>query len=1669
MGKVTKSASCWLFVGIMMLFGFMSCLSPSGNDGKVGLDTVSLTYGVDVINVHAGTANETGISPMWSLADTTGITYSIAAAETGGPETDGVDSGVINIAPATGTITITAQAIVANSGAYVVAATADLTAPAYTEGSTATTTITVTVNDGKVDLGGVTLAYTSEGAITTDVGTADDTGISPIWSLASTENITYSIAAAETDGPVTGGAGDTIIINQATGKITITAQAIVANSGAYTVTATAGNDSPAYTEGSTATKTITVTVNKANLNTNKLTYGVDVINVHAGTANDTGISPSWSLSSTTDITYSIAAAGASGPATDGVVANTINIASATGQITITAQAIVANSGAYVVTATAGSTSPAYTEGSTATTTITVTVNDGKVDLDDVALAYTRDGAITADVGTANTTGISPIWSLASMTGITYSIAAAGAEARGPTTDGVEGNTINIDSTGKITITAQAIVANSGAYVVTATAGSDSPAYTANSSKTTTIMVAVNKVSLSDIALPYDSEGSITTDVGTANDTGIYPSWSLIDTAGITYSIAAAGAEASGPITDGVTANTISIGQNTGMITITAQAIVANSGAYEVTAMAGNDSPAYIDGSTATKTITVTVNKIALLPLAYDSTTITTAVGTANDTGIRPSWSLADMTGITYSIAAAGAGAGGPTTDGVTENTISIDQDTGTITITDRAIATNSGAYEVTATADSNSPVYTEGNTTTTTITVTVNKIALLPLAYDSTTITTAVGTANDTGIRPSWSLIDTAGITYSIAAGADGGPTADGAGDTINIDNTGMITITDRAIATNSGAYEVTATADSNSPVYTEGNTTTTTITVTVNKIALLPLAYDPATITTAVGTASTISPSWDLADTTGIIYSIAAAETGDSVPTTNGVEGNTINIDSTGMITITDQAIIDNSGEYTVTATAEGTSPAYTDGSTATTTITVAVNKASLSDIALAYDSEGSITTDVGTANDTGIRPSWSLIDTAGITYSIAATETGDSVPTTNGVEGNTINIDSTGMITITDQAIVANSGAYVVTATADITSPVYTEGSTATTTITVTVNKIALNTETLIYNVSTITTDVGTANDTGISPSWSLADMTGITYSIAAAGAGAGGPTTDGVGGNAININSTGKITITDRAIATNSGAYTVTATAESTSPMYTEGSTTTTTITVTVNKVALLPLAYDPATITTDVGTANDTGISPSWSLIDTAGITYSIAAAGAGAGGPTTDGVGGNAINIDSTGKITITDQAIVANSGAYVVTATAGITSPVYTEGSTATTTITVTVNKIALNTETLIYNVSTITTDVGTANDTGISPSWSLADMTGITYSIAAAGAGGPTTDGVGSNTINFNQATGQITITDRAIATNSGAYTVTATADSTSPVYTEGSTTTTTITVTVNRVNLNTKSLTYNANTITTHGTANEEGISPSWSLADTAGITYSIAAAETDGPIADGAGTKINIDLGSGKITSTADVSVDNNGAYVVTATADSTSPAYIADTMTTTTIMVVDTYKIGDTGPAGGKIFYVNENYETDDWRYLEAAPTEHEQDARWGANLKMATSTDIGTGRANTELIVAETEGYDRDIGTEYAAKICSEFVLNGYDDWFLPSRDELDALYQHRNKVGGFVEQPHTNTIYWSSSASTQYVIHAWGQDDHGQKSGRLTKGGLLIVRPVRSF
>jgi uncharacterized repeat protein (TIGR02543 family) len=159
----------------------------------------------------------------------------------------------------------------------------------------------------------------------------------------------------------------------------------------------------------------------------------------------------------------------------------------------------------------------------------------------------------------------------------------------------------------------------------------------------------------------------------------------------------------------------------------------------------------------------------------------------------------------------------------------------------------------------------------------------------------------------------------------------------------------------------------------------------------------------------------------------------------------------------------------------------------------------------------------------------------------------------------------------------------------------------------------------------------------------------------------------------------------------------------------------------------------------------------------------------------------------------------------------------------------------------------------------------------------------------------------------------------------------------------------------------------------------------------------------------------------------------------------------------------YNIGDTGPAGGTIFYDDEDDGTDDIagaRYLEVAPASTEwTDIEWGdLGTEIggdAQLTGIGDGRAATDAIVAHMEGKSITGSPAQRADTLSE---GGYSDWFLPSKDELDLML---NVNGGF----DLNT-FWSSSEDTQ--DNAWAQFKGGN-SNILTKNNNKHVRAIRAF
>ncbi|MCK4464103.1 MAG: DUF1566 domain-containing protein [Bacteroidales bacterium] len=161
---------------------------------------------------------------------------------------------------------------------------------------------------------------------------------------------------------------------------------------------------------------------------------------------------------------------------------------------------------------------------------------------------------------------------------------------------------------------------------------------------------------------------------------------------------------------------------------------------------------------------------------------------------------------------------------------------------------------------------------------------------------------------------------------------------------------------------------------------------------------------------------------------------------------------------------------------------------------------------------------------------------------------------------------------------------------------------------------------------------------------------------------------------------------------------------------------------------------------------------------------------------------------------------------------------------------------------------------------------------------------------------------------------------------------------------------------------------------------------------------------------------------------------------------------------------TYALGDTGPAGGLIFYIDEADEFS-WDYLEAAPSDQSTWQVWieggltQSTLNGNTSTAIGTGQANSDYIIAQ-EGH-----TGSAAKVCLDYDDGIYSDWFLPSKDELNQMYVNLKfeGVGGFADY-----YYWSSSEYD--ALYVWNQYFiNGSQFRVFGKNGGYYVRAVRAF
>jgi len=162
---------------------------------------------------------------------------------------------------------------------------------------------------------------------------------------------------------------------------------------------------------------------------------------------------------------------------------------------------------------------------------------------------------------------------------------------------------------------------------------------------------------------------------------------------------------------------------------------------------------------------------------------------------------------------------------------------------------------------------------------------------------------------------------------------------------------------------------------------------------------------------------------------------------------------------------------------------------------------------------------------------------------------------------------------------------------------------------------------------------------------------------------------------------------------------------------------------------------------------------------------------------------------------------------------------------------------------------------------------------------------------------------------------------------------------------------------------------------------------------------------------------------------------------------------------------------TGPAGGYVFY-DKGEVTDGWRYLEAAPSDQAVQRYWfpsqliEAPTTGATATAIGTGAANTALIVG-VQGAPGAGEDPYAAWLCDSLVIDSLDGWFLPSQDELNLMYArlHLAGIGGFDGE----SGYWSSSEWVDDPHFAWNQYFKTGGQGHDAKYWNNNVRAIRAF
>ena len=246
-----------------------------------------------------------------------------------------------------------------------------------------------------------------------------------------------------------------------------------------------------------------------------------------------------------------------------------------------------------------------------------------------------------------------------------------------------------------------------------------------------------------------------------------------------------------------------------------------------------------------------------------------------------------------------------------------------------------------------------------------------------------------------------------------------------------------------------------------------------------------------------------------------------------------------------------------------------------------------------------------------------------------------------------------------------------------------------------------------------------------------------------------------------------------------------------------------------------------------------------------------------------------------------------------------------------------------------------------------------------------------------------------------------------------------------------------------------------------------------------------ETQSPTTNANGL-VSLEIGVGTVVSGDFTTIDwANGPYFIKTETDPTGGTSYTITSTSQLLSVPYALYAANAGTAiGGGNFthYIGEEYGGGVIFHLwkDNAGVEHGlivalTDQSISQAWSNVTSTEIGAiaqsswnGLSNSNAIVGQV-GH-----TSSAAKLCLNLVSGGQSDWYLPSIQELNMLWNNYYTVARVLSQISgaaqlSKSYYWSSSEYLNHRLYAWYFNFGNGDAGYTNKGNTHYVRAVRAF